>query len=210
MADRIGKNGGIIEKLWGGFADEWWCSTATFGVPALQLYEETGQEKYGKVGLGSLRWMIGRDFRDAKVIGFRQRPSGVIFYDFELYVAGLKYLPAGSQERKAAMVQISEALKWMAANQIGRGGKPAFSYRDDGHTDMAALPFLMYAFAHQLPEHRDLVAEADRELRYIAALLFDKGDPAVTHLKVWELMSWGMMSYAEKLRPGSLFRTSKP
>ena len=37
--------------------------------------------------------------------------------------------------------------------------------RDDGHTDMAGLPFLMYSFARQLPEHRGLTAEADRELR---------------------------------------------
>jgi len=97
----------------------------------------------------------------------------------------------------------------MAANQIGRGGKPAFSYFNDGNADMAALPFLMYAFADQLPEYRDLGAEADRELRYLGGLLFDKGDPAVTHLVVWELVSWGMMSYAEKLSPGSLFRSSK-
>ena len=131
MADRIGRNGGIIEKLWGGFADEWWCSTATLGAPALQLYEATGKEEYRRVGLAVLRWMIGRNFYDAQVITFRQRPSGVVFYDFELYVAGLKYLPAGSPERKAALAQIAEALRWMAANQIGRGAKPAFAYRNE-------------------------------------------------------------------------------
>lgn len=209
MADRIGPNGGIIEELWGSFRDEWWCSTATFGSLALQLYEETGKEEYRKVGLGSLRWMIGRDFRDARIIDFQQRASGVIFYDFELYVIGMKYLPAGSEERKAAMAQIAEALKWMEANQIGRGGKPSWRYLDDGHTDIAALPFLMYAFADQLPEYRNLVPEADKELSCIGGLLLDKGDPQVSRLTVWELTSWGMMSYAEKLSPGALFRTSK-
>ena len=154
--------------------------------------------------------MIGRNFYDAQVITFKQRPSGVIFYDFELYVAGLKYLPAGSPERKAALAQIAEALRWMAAHQIGRGAKPAFTYRDKGNTDMAALPFLMYAFAHQLPQYRGLVPEADRELRYLGGLLFAKGDPAVTHLIDWELVSWGMMSYAEKLSPDSLFRSTGP
>ena len=210
MADRIGPNGGIIEELWDDFRDEWWCSTATFGSLALQLYEETGKEEYRRVGLGALRWMIGRDFRDAKVIDFQQRASGVIFYDFEIYVMGMKYLPDGSEERKAAMAQIAEALKWMAANQRGRGGKPSWRYLDDSHTDIAALPFLMYAFAHQLPEYKDLTTEADRELRYIGGLLLGKGDPQASRLTVWELMSWGMMSYAEKLSPGSLFRTSKP
>ena len=209
MRDRIGKDGGIIEVLWGGFRDSWWCSTGTFGSLAFLLYEETGEERYLKVASGALGWMIGRDFREATVITFQQRPSGVVFYDFQSYAAGVKYLPAGSKERKAAMGQISEALKWMATNQVGRGGKPPWRYLDDGHTDMAALPFLMYAFAHQLPEHRDLTAAADRELRYVAGLLLDKGDPPVSQLKVWELASWGMMSYAEKLSPGSLLRSSR-
>jgi len=210
LADRIGKGGGVIEYLWGNFKEEWWCSTATFGALAFHLYDETGDEQYLKVGLDALRWMIGRDFRAAKVIGFEQRPSGVLFYDFQLYVAGMKHLPAGSEERKAATAQISKALEWMAENQRGRGANPKWSYRDDGHTDMAALPFLMYAFADQLPAHRGLIPAADRELRYIASLILEHGDPAVSHLKVWELVSWGMLSYAEKLSPGSLFRKSKP
>ena len=100
-------------------------------------------------------------------------------------------------------------LRWLDGNQIGRGGKPAWAYSDDGHTDMAGLPFLMYSFARQLPEHRGLTAEADRELRYIDRLILSKGELPLSQLNVWELVSWGMMSYAEKLSPGSLFRSSK-
>lgn len=222
MTDRIGEGGGIIEKLWGEFKDEWWCSTANFGSLALQLYEETGEEEYRKVGLGALHWMIGRDFRKAKVIGFDKRPSGVIFYDFQLHNVGMKYLAAESEERKAAVEQIADALKWMKENQRGRGGKPSWGYLDDGHVDMSGLPFHMYAFAHQLPEYRDLAAEADRELSYIGSVLLKDGepylakpamrneDPPASHIHYWALMSWGMMSYAEKLSPGSIFRTSKP
>lgn len=209
MPDRIGPNGGIIEELWEG-SEEWWCSTATFGALAIQLYEETGKEEYRKVGLGALGWMIGRDFRTATVIGFDRRPSGVIFYDFELYVAGMKYLAAGSEERKAAIAQIAEALKWMDENQKGRGGNPSFGYMDNHHSDMSALPFLMYAFAAQLPEYRDLVPEADRELRYIDKLLLKEKNLPISSIFYWASMSWGMMSYAEKLSPGSLFRCSKP
>ncbi len=88
--------------------------------------------------------MIGRDFHDAKVITFQAAALRRDLLRFPVYVAGMKYLPAGSHERKAALAQIAEALEWMAANQIGRGGKPAMDVLDDGHTDMAALPFLMY------------------------------------------------------------------
>ena len=91
MADRIGKNGGIIE-VFGRLRDEWWCSTATSGALALQLYEETGKEKYRKVGLGALRWMIGRDFRDAKLITFQQRPSGVDILRFRVVCCGPEIL----------------------------------------------------------------------------------------------------------------------
>jgi len=208
MRDRIGKDGGIVEVLWGGFRDSWWCSTGTFGALAFLLHDETGEARYLQVGLGALGWMVRHDFRDAKVIGFQQRPSGVVFYDFQLHAAGMKHLPASSKERSAAVAQIRDALKWMATVQIGRGGKPPWGYLDDGHTDMAALPFLMYSFAHQLPECRDLTAAADQELRYLAGLLLEKGDPPVSRLKTWELVSWGMMSYAEKLSPGSLLRSS--
>ncbi len=213
MADRIGKGGGIIEDWTGTWKkDEWWCSTATFGAMTLHLYEETGKEKYRKVGLGAMGWMVGRDYRTAEFITIQDRPSGVIYYDFQLYVAGMKYLKAGSEEREAAMAQIATAVKWMAENQKGRGAKVPWNYDksdDEGcHVDMTGLPFLMYAFAHQLPEYRYLAPEADRELRYIGNLLFEKGNPPVTQLITWELVTWGMMSYAEKLSPGALFRTS--
>ena len=62
------------------------------------------------------------------------------------------------------MAQIAEALKWMASNQIGRGATPPWKYIQAGHGDMGGLPFLMYAFAHQLPEYKDITADADREL----------------------------------------------
>ena len=112
-------------------------------------------------------------------------------------------------QRKTLLAQISEMLKWLEANQIGRGGKPAWAYNDDSHTDMAGLPLLMYSFASQLPEHRGLTAEADRELRYIDSLILGKDELSLSQLNVWELLSWGMLSYAEKLSPGALFRSSQ-
>jgi len=208
VADKYIKDGGITDGIWT-FDGPWWASTAICGELFLLLYEETGDEQYRKIGVDAADWLLKTDFRDSKPITMKERPSGIVFYDFGFYAVALKYLPADSPQRKTLLAQISEMLKWLEANQIGRGGKPAWAYNDDGHTDMAGLPFLMYSFAGQLPEHRGLMAEADRELRYIDGLILGKGEPPLSQLKVWEWVSWGMMSYAEKLSPGLLFRSSK-
>jgi hypothetical protein len=202
MDNYTGPEGGITNGLWSGYAGQWWCSTATFGSLAFLLYEETGEERYLKVATDALNWTIRHDFREVKPITFQQRPSGVIFYCFELYVTGLKHIEPGSSQYDLAMRQIDLALAWMAENQKSRGADvPDYL---DRNVDMAGLPYLMYALAHQLPQHRELAAAADGELRYIGNLLPRDGKPNVSRLLVWEVMTWGMMSYAERLSPGAL------
>jgi hypothetical protein len=73
---------------------------------------------------------------------------------------------------------------------------------------MGGMPYLMYALARQLPPQRDLAKEADSELRYLAGLLLKNGDPPLSKIYAWELMTWTMVSYAEKLSPGALYRSS--
>jgi SAM-dependent methyltransferase len=95
----------------------------------------------------------------------------------------------------------------MAKNQKTRGANvPDYVVRN---VDMAGLPYLMYAFARQLPKHQGLTTPADCELRYIGDLLLYDGMPNVSRLMVWEVMTWGMMSYAERLSPGAMHRSSK-
>ena len=74
---------------------------------------------------------------------------------------------------------------------------------------MAGLPYLMYGFARQVPRLRGIAAAADGELDYIGKLLLAHGDPNVSRLMVWEVMTWGMLSHAERLAPGALLRGSR-
>jgi hypothetical protein len=67
----------------------------------------------------------------------------------------------------------------------------------------------MYGFARQSPRWRGVVAAADDELDYIGKLLLRDGDPNVSRLMVWEVMTWGMLSHAERLAPGALLRGSR-
>jgi hypothetical protein len=104
MENYVGPEGGICNGLWPAYAGEWWCSTATFGTLMFLLYEETGEDQYLKIAKDSLDWMLRQDFRELKPITFEQRPSGIIFYCFELYAVGLKHLkPDSSQYRRAAI-----------------------------------------------------------------------------------------------------------
>ena len=207
MGNYVGPEGGISNGLWPEYAGQWWCSTATFGSLAFLLYEETGEEKYLKVAKGALDWLVGQDFRELRPITFQQRPSGTIFYCFELYVAGLKHLPPDSAKYQTALRQINLALEWMAGNQKSRGAQvPDYT---ELNVDMAGLPYLMYGFARQIPRLRGITAAADGELDYIGKLLLAHGDPNISRLMVWEVMTWGMLSHAERLAPGALMRGSR-
>ncbi|MDR3677039.1 MAG: hypothetical protein P4N24_16230, partial [Acidobacteriota bacterium] len=95
-----------------------------------------------------------------------------------------------------------------AKNQQGRGAKNKLNYLDSD-TYMGGNPFIMFVMARELPQYRDEAVEAERELRYVHDLLYRDGAPTTTRIQVWELMTWAMMSYAEKLSPATLLRSSR-
>jgi hypothetical protein len=198
----VNADGGISNGLWPEYAGSWWCSTANVGKLAFLMYDATGEEKYLKVGREGMRWLASTHFRDVRPITFEQRPSGIIFYCFDFHATGLRHFEPGSSTREAVLRQWSDAAEWLAENQKTRGA-PVPDYTEK-NVDMAAMPSLMYAFARHAPEHRGLISPADAELRYIADLLLNRTDMNVSRLPIWEVMTWGMMSYAERLAPGSI------
>ena len=151
--------------------------------------------------------MLREDFHDFKPITFEQRPSGIIFYTFEFYLAALKHFPPDSPQHQAILKQFDSALEWMARNQKSRGADiPDYVEKN---VDLAGLPYLMYGFADTNPPYRNLIPIADGELDYIGKLLLANGNPNVSKLMVWEVMTWGMLSHAERLKPGALLRGSE-
>jgi len=199
----VGPEGGITDGLWHAYDGQWWCSTGIFGSLAFLLYDETGDEAYLKVGLGTIDWLNRLDFRKIKhPYTFDVGAPTVIFYILETYSAGLPRLKPGSERRKAALAQIEKTLQWMSENQ---GGKGKWNYNAHRGTKHGGIPMHMYLYARLLPQHQDIRAVADRELRYISTLLPEdkKATPS-------ELTVFTMMSYAERVSPGALYRSSKP
>lgn len=199
----VDESGGICNGLWPEYTGPWWCSTATVGKLALLMHKATGDAQYQRVGLRGIEWLSREHFKEVKPITFEQRPSGIIFYCFDFYITGLDRFPADSPVREAVCRQFEDAAAWLAQNQKTRGAAvPDYTRKN---VDMAAMPSLMYAFARKWPERfGGLVEPADAELRYVADLLLREGEPQVSQLMIWEVMTWGMMSYAERLAPGSI------
>jgi len=207
LENYVTPEGGIRNGLWPEFDGPWWGSTAIFGTTLFVLYEETGDVQYLNAAKDGVRWLLQTDFHDFKPITFEQRPSGIIFYAFEFYLAALKHFPPESPERQAILKQFDSALEWMAKNQKSRGADiPDYTEKN---VDLAGLPYLMYGFAHASPRYQKLIPIADGELDYIGWLLLANGKPNVSKLMVWEVMTWGMLSHAERLKPGALLCGSK-
>ena len=83
---------------------------------------------------------------------------------------------------------------------------------------MAGVPYVQLILARELPEYRNQAAIADKEMEIFHGLIeatYGKDPRPVAERKKesirvvnWELTTFSMMSYAEKLYPGMLFRTS--
>ncbi|MBN1395483.1 MAG: hypothetical protein JW959_10705 [Pirellulales bacterium] len=192
--------GGVTDGHWPEFNGEWWCSTGIFGSLCFLLHEETGDEKYLKLGEGAVGWLNRQRFENSKHIDFKEAAPSVLMYVFEAYSAGMSRLKQNPTLWKESLVEINRALEWMAANQKGRGAEGPWDYDSQWGSKLGGLPFHLYVWSRWLPDGKQLAAEADRELAYIGRRLAD--DPA----KHYQLAAFAMMSYAERLRPGGVYR----
>jgi hypothetical protein len=62
----------------------------------------------------------------------------------------------------------------------------------------------MYVCARLVPGYQEVAAAADRELDHLSRLLLRDGTPTLS-----QLAAFSMMSYAEKLSPGAMYRRSR-
>ena len=197
----VGDAGGITDGLWEKYDGEWWCSSGTFGSLAFLLYDQTGKREYLEVGLGAIDWLNRLEFSEVKHISFEDAAPSVIMYVFEAYTAAMPHLKPQSDRRKEAEIQIGRALKWMAENQYAATGEDGWDYNSQWGSKLGSLPFQMYVFARHLPDRAKIATAADEELRHVGSVIFTNGDPPLS-----QLAAFSMISYAEKVSPGALYR----
>ena len=196
-------SGGVTDGYWPGGDKEFWCSTGIFGSLAFRLYKETGDPAYLKIGLGAIDWLSRQDLltvaeRDEAFPKHEIKPT-VLMYCLEAYSAGLPYLEAGSPRREAAMRELSVAHQWMLGNMAGRSEA---DYLSQWGSKLGGLPFHLYVYASQVPGNDKLTAAGDELLRHLGGIL-DRVSPST------QLAAFALMSYAERVSPGSIYRTSK-
>jgi hypothetical protein len=196
-------SGGVTDGYWPKSDKEWWCSTGIFGSVAFHLYDETGDESYLQTGLGTIDWLNRQDLLTVAVhFPPETITPTVMMYCLEAYSAGLPHLEPGTERHRAAMAQLAKAHDWMRSHW---GGRAEIDYVTQWGSKFGGLPFHAYVYARHVPESEELVQAADRELRYIADVLAKT--PASNQRD--QLALFAVMSYAEKLSPGSIDRTSR-
>ncbi len=196
-------SGGVTDGYWPKSDKEWWCSSGVYGSLAFCLYDETGDERYLKIGLGTIDWLNRQNLLTVAVhFPEKEIIPTVMMYCLEAYSTGLPYLGKGGEPYKSAVSQLTKAHAWMSENLGGRAG---IDYISQWGSKFGGLPFHMYVYASHLPERENVVAAADGELRYIADAL-QKASPSNQRD---QLALFAMMSYAEKLSPGAIYRASK-
>ena len=94
-------------------------------------------------------------------------------------------LPGGGQARPlyGGNAEIPRGPGWMARNQEGRGGKPAWGYESWRGAKFGGLPFHMYVYARNVPGNDEVADAADQELRYITQLLARQNPPVLSALR---------------------------
>ena len=197
----VGPGGGITDGLWSKFDGEWWCSSGIFSSFAFLLHSETGDKALLHTALGALDWLNRMDFRKAEHIGFTEAAPAVVMYVFEGFSAGMANLDPQSSLGKASIEHIRSALQWMRENQRGQGANCPWDYNKQWGCKLGGLPFHQYVYARYLPDGSAIASKADSELRYLSSQVFSDGQP-----KLGQLVCFTMMSYAEKLSPGAIYK----
>lgn len=198
--------GGITDGLWSRFDGEWWCSTGIFGSLAFVLYDQTGDPAYLKVGLRAVDWLNRQRFENAQHIDYKEAAPSVLMYVFEAYSAGMPHLRRDPIRWEASQGELRRAMDWMAAHQPGRNPKSTWKYESQWGSKLGGLPFHLYVWSRLQPQGAAIVSAADRDLMHMGKAL--EGDRS----KLFQLWAFALMSYAERLSPGSIYRTdpSKP
>lgn len=203
MDNYLGPAGGIRNGLWPKFDGEWWCSSGIFASLAFLLYDETGDERYLQTALGAVDWLNALDPETDKTYPLADMGPTYPMYVLEGYSAGISHLKPGTERYKGALARVNWYLDWTAKQQSQPPRKRQWPADVRWGMKFGGLPFHQYIYSRALPDRQNLAAAADREMESLAPLVFTKA-PRLTQLPVFM-----MMSYAERLSPGSIYRNTK-
>ncbi len=202
MDNYLGTNGGIRNGLWPKFDGEWWCSSGIFGSLAFLLYDETGDERYLKVALNAVDWLNHLDAEKDPHYPLSEMGPTYPMYVLEAYSAGTAHLTRRPELQKAAQAKIAWYLDWIARQQSQPPLQRHWPANAGWGMKSGGLPFHQYVQSRLLVDGQPPVTSADREMESLAGLVF------TSKIQLTQLPVFMMMSYAERLSPGTIYRSS--
>jgi hypothetical protein len=122
-------------------------------------------------------------------------------YVLEAYSAGLPHLEPGSRLHGEALDQIRWCLNWMTKNQPSRVASCPWDYGTQWGSKLGGLPFHLYVYSRCLPELGATATVADGEMHGILGTIRREDGSSLSQLDAFT-----MMSLAEKIRPGAVYR----
>jgi hypothetical protein len=200
----IKPSGGVSDGLWKQSGDAWWCSSGTFGSLAFLLYKESGDERYLRAGLGAADWLNGWDLTKPQPLPLASQGPSMLMYTMECYSAGWPYIIKDPVRKKAAMSKVDWCLHWIKEQQAEPLADRPWPVTKGWGMKFGGLPFHEYVFSRHRPEGKSLLTNGDEEMRRLEAVVFG-GMPDLTQLHMFMLMS-----YAERLDPGAIYRQEGP
>lgn len=200
MDNYIGTSGGICNGGWSQFKGEWWCSSGLFGSLAFMLYETTADQKYLDIALRNIDWLNNQDLTKAKPFPIEEQGPSMAMYFLEAYSAGWPFLGKNKEREKAAVAKAGWCLDWIKTQQQVPTQSRKWKPTEWWGSKFGGLPFYEYVFSQYLPEQADLKNDGDRELNQLTKIVMSK------RLFTAQLTMFMMLSYAERLNPGDLYR----
>jgi hypothetical protein len=200
LKNYVKASGGTSDGIWSQSSEAWWCSSALFGSFLFNLYAVTGDRQYLRPALDGTDWLNKWDPTKDQPFPLVQQGPAMIFYVMENYSAGWPYIEREKTNKQAALAKAKWCLDWIAEQQGKSPDDRLWPTTKGWGMKFGGLPFHEYVFSRYFPAGEKLTALGDAELQKLASIVFAE-EP-----KFNQLSAFMMMSYAERLDPGAIYR----
>ena len=201
LKNYVKPSGGVSDGLWHQSSNEWWCSSGIFGSFAFNLYAVTGDKRYLKAALGVTDWLNNWDLTKDQPFPLSQQGPAMLMYVMENYSAGWPYISVDEARKKAAEDKVNWCFNWITEQQqkplSSRQWPPTVGWG----MKFGGLPFHQYIFSRNFQNGEAMTAAGDAEMQRLVPIVFNGSDPKTSQLPMFMLMS-----YAERLDPGAIYR----
>jgi len=194
-------SGGVTDGIWHESNDEWWCSSGIFGSFLFNLYAVTGDKKYLDTALRITDWLNNWDLTKEQPFPLAQQGPAMLMYVMENYSAGWPYIVQDEDRKHAAEEKIAWCLSWIAEQQHKPLNERQWPPGVGWGMKFGGLPFHQYIFSRYFKNGENLTSTGDAEMQRLANVVFNG------KLKATQLPMFMLMSYAERVQPGSIYHS---